>query len=228
MVNIVARARMKISELSQASQVPLPTIKFYIREGLLPAGRRTSKNQADYDSSHLGRLALIRELQAAGMRLDTIARALQAADTATEHYVIAAVDALERPVQAPVDPEQDIYKRAGQILASVIKRRGWKVSADDIAVQDATRALAMIMQGFGGDEDDAESLDVYAEAADLIAAHEVPDGMNLDASREEVLRYVMLGTVLFEPFVLALRRMAHVARTRKLLRSSAKSSARKR
>jgi hypothetical protein len=71
-----------------------------------------------------------------------------------------------------------------------------------------------------------DSLDVYAEAADLVAAHEVPEDMDLDASREEILRYAMLGTVLFEPFLLALRRMAHVARTRKMLR--ARSNARKR
>ena len=216
---------MKISDLSQASQVPLPTIKFYIREGLLPAGRRTAKNQADYDGTHVERLALIRALQAAGMRLDTIASALRAADNAKENFVIAAIDALERPIQAPVDPEQAAHKKAERLLAALIKRRGWRLGADDISVRDAIRALAIILQGFGGDQD-SDSLDVYAQAADLLASHEVPDEIDLNASRAEVLRYCMLGTVLFEPFVLALRRMAHVDRTRKLI--GAKPRARRR
>ena len=51
---------MKVSELNgQKSGVPLPTIKFYIREGLRPAGARTGKNQADYGEKHVERLSLI-------------------------------------------------------------------------------------------------------------------------------------------------------------------------
>lgn len=60
---------------------------------------------------------------------------------------------------------------------------------------------------------------MYAEAADRVAAHEVPDDMDLDASREEILRYATLGTVLFEPLLLALRRTARVARTRNMLKA---------
>ena len=36
---------MRISELSRHSGVPTTTIKFYIREGLLPAGTRSHRNQ---------------------------------------------------------------------------------------------------------------------------------------------------------------------------------------
>ena len=37
---------MRISELSSVTGVPVPTIKYYIREGLLPRGERTAANQA--------------------------------------------------------------------------------------------------------------------------------------------------------------------------------------
>jgi DNA-binding transcriptional MerR regulator len=207
---------MKISELSQLSQVPLPSIKFYIREGLLPAGQRTSKNQADYGPAHVERLALIRALQeAAGLRLDAIARALRAADTAKADFVIAAIDALERPAQPQV-ADAAAYREAERGLLELSKRRGWNVSGDDVSVRDAVLAAVRIERWF---EPNGvfEELEPYFDAVDLIAKHEIPEDWAPDASPEAALRYAMLGTVLFEPLILALRRMAHVARTRKLL-----------
>ena len=35
---------MRIAELSQTTGVPVPTIKYYLREGLLPSGELTSPN----------------------------------------------------------------------------------------------------------------------------------------------------------------------------------------
>ncbi|WP_079051275.1 MerR family DNA-binding transcriptional regulator [Streptomyces curacoi] len=37
---------MKISELSRRSGVSIPTIKYYLRDGLLPHGQATATNQA--------------------------------------------------------------------------------------------------------------------------------------------------------------------------------------
>ncbi|MBA3455239.1 MAG: MerR family transcriptional regulator [Deltaproteobacteria bacterium] len=56
---------MKMSELSKRSSVPGPTIKHYIREGLLPGPEvRTSRNMAYYDARLAGRIRVIKELQA--------------------------------------------------------------------------------------------------------------------------------------------------------------------
>ena len=57
---------VRMAELSERSGVPIPTIRYYIREGLLPAGRLTSPNQADYDDSHVRRLGLIRAMVEVG------------------------------------------------------------------------------------------------------------------------------------------------------------------
>jgi DNA-binding transcriptional MerR regulator len=53
---------MRIAELSRRSGIPVPTIKYYVREGLLPPGELTSPNQAQYDETHVRRLKLIRAL----------------------------------------------------------------------------------------------------------------------------------------------------------------------
>ena len=39
---------MRISELSARTGVPVATIKYYLREGLLPEGERTAPTQATY------------------------------------------------------------------------------------------------------------------------------------------------------------------------------------
>lgn len=56
---------IKMSELSKRSGVPGPTIKHYIREGLLPGPEvRTSRNMAYYDARLPARIRIIKELQA--------------------------------------------------------------------------------------------------------------------------------------------------------------------
>jgi DNA-binding transcriptional MerR regulator len=57
---------IKMSELAKRSGVPAPTIKHYIREGLLPGPEvRTSRNMAYYDARLAARIRVIKELQAA-------------------------------------------------------------------------------------------------------------------------------------------------------------------
>jgi DNA-binding transcriptional MerR regulator len=56
---------IKMSELSKRSGTPAPTIKHYIREGLLPGPEvRTSRNMAYYDGRLAARIVVIKELQA--------------------------------------------------------------------------------------------------------------------------------------------------------------------
>ena len=55
---------VKISDLARLSGVPGPTIKHYMREGLLPEPhQRTSRNMAYYDARLADRVKVIKELQ---------------------------------------------------------------------------------------------------------------------------------------------------------------------
>jgi DNA-binding transcriptional MerR regulator len=54
---------LKIGELAEASGVPVPTIKHYLREGLLPAPVKTSRNMAYYSLEFADRIKLIKQLQ---------------------------------------------------------------------------------------------------------------------------------------------------------------------
>jgi DNA-binding transcriptional MerR regulator len=52
-----------MGELSEASGVPAPTIKHYLREGLLPEPVKTSRNMAYYPPESVERIGLIKRLQ---------------------------------------------------------------------------------------------------------------------------------------------------------------------
>ena len=54
---------MRIRELARLTGVRKETIHYYAREGLLPKPDKTSHNQAEYDSEHVERIRLIKELQ---------------------------------------------------------------------------------------------------------------------------------------------------------------------
>lgn len=68
---------MKIGELAQATHTPAATIRFYEREGLMPAASRSPANYRHYGPAHVQRLALIRRCRGLDMSLDEV-RALLA------------------------------------------------------------------------------------------------------------------------------------------------------
>ena len=58
---------MKIGELAQATFCPVETVRYYEREGLLPAPERTSGNYRLYGPAHVERLRFIRHCRSLDM-----------------------------------------------------------------------------------------------------------------------------------------------------------------
>lgn len=191
-----------MSELSRRSGVTVATIKYYLREGLLPPGEATGATRARYDDAHVQRLRLIRALvDVAGMRLDRVRAVLAAVDdtTAGPHEMIAAA-------HEQLSPEPDPPPSAGSRhrVEELIRELGWRVTPDG----RHSRALAAAVDRLAeaGQPLPPEALATYAEAAHLIAAREI-DSMP-DGGREELVAYAVTGTLLVEPVLLTLRRLA--------------------
>lgn len=70
-------AGMKIGDLAQATLCPVETVRYYEREGLLPAPARSSGNYRLYGEHHVERLRFIRNCRSLDMTHDEI-RALLA------------------------------------------------------------------------------------------------------------------------------------------------------
>ena len=71
---------MRIGHLAEATGMPVETIRFYEREGLIPAAQRSDNNYRVYTAAHAERLAFIRQCRNLDMTLGEIRSLLQLRD----------------------------------------------------------------------------------------------------------------------------------------------------
>lgn len=71
---------MRIGQLSDAAGVPVDTVRYYEKRGLLPRPRRTPGGFRDYDDGALARLAAIARAKALGFTLAETAALLRLGD----------------------------------------------------------------------------------------------------------------------------------------------------
>lgn len=198
---------MRISELSSRSGVPIATIKFYLREGLLPRGERSAATQASYDEPHVRRLRLIRGLvEVGGLKLEIVRRVMQAVDDVS----ISLHDALGRAHSSLVPPVVASGARHTPTVQvdALLQRWGWSLHAESPlrpALAAALGALEQVDHPMS-----VEALDVYASAAADVAALDVGQ---LPADRTLAVEAAVIGTVMREPILLILRRMAQEDRS---------------
>lgn len=198
---------MKMSELSRRSGVPIPTIKFYLREGLLPAGRATASNQAEYEEDHLRRLRLARALiTLGGLSVAATREVLEAVAEPLDPYWTLGVThyALNPPVTAqPGEEDQEDGSTAE--VDQLIERIGWTVSAASpmrAALATGLRALRKVGAEYG-----AAELEPYAELAAATARLDLDQLAGID-DRIDIAERALVLTVLLEPVLATLRRMA--------------------
>jgi Cd(II)/Pb(II)-responsive transcriptional regulator len=72
---------MKIGELARLTDSQVETIRYYEREGLLPAPARTQGNYRTYTQAHVERLSFIRNCRSLDMTLEEIRSLLQLRDS---------------------------------------------------------------------------------------------------------------------------------------------------
>ncbi len=181
------------------------TIKYYLREGLLPAGIATSANQASYSEEHVARLRLIRALiEVGGLPVATARSVLKAIDTPDMplSYVfgIAQYAVSDASIYDPVEPSEGTAA-----VTALIERTGWTVSADNPGVRGAARVLDAYRRT--GHADLAVVTEGYAQASELIARSDLA----FVASQPDVATMtetVVVGTVLGDALLASLRRMA--------------------
>ncbi len=191
---------MRISELARQGGVSVATVKFYLREGLLPDGHRTSATQAQYGEPHVARLRLIRALLGpAGLSVATAREVLGAIDHPPRslHDLLGVATAALTP---PAGPPVDLTR-----VHELMRDWGWHVDPKDC---DTHAVLAAALAALEAAEFvlPAGALDNYVEHVQAIARAEI-EGVPTESPAAAV-RYVVLGTVLVDPLLLILRRMA--------------------
>lgn len=192
---------MRISQLVEESGVSLPTVKFYLREGLLPSGASTGARSAEYGERHLRRLRVIKALtDVAGLPLARVKVIIGLIDRPGDDLMAtlgAAIAAL------PPDPSPTgDYPRARAVLT----RLGQVYDPDYPAVAQLEQSLLAAAQAGLGIDDDR--IDAYGRIMRQLAEFDL-DHLPLARERSAAVEHAVLGTALYEPVLLALRRLAH-------------------
>ncbi|CCF61996.1 MerR family transcriptional regulator [Nocardia cyriacigeorgica] len=200
---------MLMSELAARTGVPVPTIKYYLREGLLMPGRATSATRAEYGESHIKRIALVKALSGHGLSLAKIKTIVGLID-APEESLLTALGAATSALPPSPEPGTDTeLPRARAAFAALGRPLPADLPADLPAAAQLEQALADAEAAGLPMTDDR--LRAYAPHITAIAAYEI-DRMPLD-SPAAAIEYAVLGTVLYEPILAALRRITHAELT---------------
>lgn len=197
---------MQISELSDRSGLSIQTIKFYIREGLLPKGTPSGATRAEYDQGHLERLRLIRALREVGdLPVAVIRRILTAVedDDIGIHDLFGTTQhALGPHVTPPDDPH---WRAARQDVDALIGELGWRVS-DRAPARDLLAQTFVALRRLGFPVTLAD-LRPYVRAAAEVAEHEISRVTDA-APRTRTVHSMLVSTVLYEQILTALHRLA--------------------
>ncbi len=190
---------MRMSELSERSGVSVATLKYYLREALLPAGQALSATRAEYSEDHLARVRLIRAMvDGAGMSIAAVRRVVAALDDppSSRHELLGIA---QHALPAPYGD----HKVSPEVLA-LLDDLGWHVSPGAPALRSLSGAIETARSA--GVPLGRDALTGYARATEGIAAVDVAAVPADDASA--ALTRVVIGTVLVDPVLAALRRLA--------------------
>jgi DNA-binding transcriptional MerR regulator len=215
---------MRIAELSRRSGVPIATIKYYLREGLLSPGERTSPNQALYTEAHVQRLRLIRALVDVGhLSIAATREVLTSIDApgATLHERLGKAQRAVTPT-LETDVDDASLALAEREVEEFAGRRGWNVKREHPAWSLLTQVLATFHSL--GQDDFVGLIDRYADAAEELASAEVSCVLSRE-DPESIFEGVVIGTTFGDTFLAALRRLAEADASSRLTPKRARSRA---
>jgi DNA-binding transcriptional MerR regulator len=116
---------LKISELAERAEVPVATVRHYLREGLLPQPVKTSRNMAYYPPEFVERIRLIKQLQEERFMPLRVIRDLLEREDAEPERLRAMIDLEDRILtralagereRAPVDEVRGRYDVPQEVL----------------------------------------------------------------------------------------------------------------
>ncbi|MCC3762939.1 MerR family transcriptional regulator [Glycomyces sp. TRM65418] len=199
---------MRIGELSARTGVPAATIKYYVREGLLPGGERISHNQVRYGEEHVRRLRLVRALVETGSlpiaKVREVLAEIEEPDRDLDGTLGVVAGALSAHWEPPQGPKAEDVETAHAIM----ERQGWHRVNPGIpqinVLADVIGRLRLL-----GMDDMVDRIDQYARAAETVAEADLRLLFTRD-DRDEILETMIVGTVLGDALLSALRRIAQV------------------
>ncbi|MEU8355301.1 MerR family transcriptional regulator [Nonomuraea sp. NPDC048882] len=195
---------MRISELSAKSGVAIPTIKYYLREGMLHQGEQTAATRAEYDETHLRRLRMIRAMLEVGrLSVASIKKVIESVEDESlpTHEMLGTAHYALSPGVEPEPGEE--WEAARAQVDALVEELDWDVHPE-APPRDELAQTIIRMRQLGVSID----LGPYAEAARKLVAEVEMKTIPFDGPRDAAVEALVLGTVLYGRAFDALRRMA--------------------
>lgn len=202
---------MRISELSERTGVSTASIKYYTREGLLPAGERTGYNSTAYGEAHVARLRLIRALiDTGGLTVAAARKVIAAIDDPgieLDHVFGIAQQSVPREVTPP-------SAASVEKVRAVMRERGWAT----VDTNPGIPLAASVLDDLAATRVDLSAvLPRYAQAIDMIAEADL-DAVAASDDRDQMAEAVVVGIVLGDVLLAGLRRIAQESHTHRRYR----------
>ncbi|WP_253833973.1 MerR family transcriptional regulator [Actinokineospora globicatena] len=205
---------VRIGELSKRTGVAVPTIKYYLREGMLPPGERTSPNQARYDETHIHRLRLVRALiDVGGLPVAKVKEVLTTVDSPSGD-IEKLLGTVQRAVfpALPTSAEVEMQAAAEQEVHALLDELGWYCRDNHPALSVlATVLVSAQTLGHSGFLDTVRRYATISEQIGVADLDYIADKRGVDG----MLESVVVGTILGDTALIALRRLAQVAESAK-------------
>lgn len=210
---------MQLKELSERTGVSAASIKFYLREGLLPAGESVHATRARYAPEHVSRLQLIQALRAVvGLNIEQIRTLVKLADDGAPRLeLLAAVQRTVLGLDQVSTGHGDVRARAGD---AVVRLRNWPDAPSD--ARDALDAHVSRMESLGVPVT-TELLDAYSKALDAIADRDISATTTPEDTNELILT-AAVGMHLHGQLVLKLLALAQASHAIRRYRKDAESA----
>jgi DNA-binding transcriptional MerR regulator len=115
---------MQLKELSGQTGVPAASIKYFLREGLLPAGETVNPTRAQYSARHVERLKLIQALRRiVGLNIEQIRGLLTMSDHGAPRLaLLAAVQRVVLKLDTSATNSGEVRTPAAD---AVVRLRNW-------------------------------------------------------------------------------------------------------
>ncbi|WP_016696929.1 MerR family transcriptional regulator [Actinoalloteichus spitiensis] len=198
---------MRIAELSRRTGVPVPTIKYYLRERILPPGRETTGVAPRYGPAHVRRLNLVRALvDVGGLPMATVRDLVADLDSRrTAPPPLRDVSARTTALDQREHRETGLWREASAEADALFHRRGWRIRENHPARQQLIGLVVHLRQL--GQANLLGLLDEYAASAEHLATAEMR-AMPAESDASSALEDAVLNMVLGDVISSTLRRLA--------------------
>jgi DNA-binding transcriptional MerR regulator len=196
-----------VSELAERADVPLATVKYYLREGLLPVGENTGPRRAEYDERHLRRLRVLRLLREIGeVPVTSLRQIVDALDDDATPVHDAMTQIADVITDGPEPGQQDPAALA--MVDEVFAVMHWDRIRPESVDRVRLASLVSALNAPGPLGANVEILSFYAGVADHLARAEVAL-VDHSVERSQLLEDMVTGSVVYGQVFELLRQLGH-------------------